>query len=87
MARSSMRSAAAVVLAASCGTALRAQDSPPADEAALRARIAEITVADVAWRQIPWKTCLLDGLATAQREKKPVLYWCQIDRPIDDTRC
>lgn len=64
-----------------------AQEAPPADEAALRARIAEITVADVAWRKIPWKTCLLDGLAAAQRERKPVIVWCQIDRPIDDTRC
>jgi hypothetical protein len=66
-----------------------ALDDPAAstDAAALRARIAEITVADVAWRAIPWKTCLLDGLATAQREHKPILVWCQIDRPIDDTRC
>jgi hypothetical protein len=59
----------------------------PADEATLRSRIAAITVADVAWRAIPWKTCLLEGLVQAQRERKPLLVWCQIDRPADDTRC
>jgi len=87
MTSSAPRSAVTAALALCVGALAAAQDAAPADEAALRARIGEITVADVAWRQIPWKTCLLDGLATARREKKPLLYWCQIDRPFDDTRC
>ena len=61
-----------------------AQDLPQADVAA---NIARIRADDVAWRQIPWKTCLLDGLATAQRQDKPIMFWCHIDRPVDDTRC
>ena len=63
-----------------------AQEAAIPGEPELRAAIDGLRVPDVAWRKIPWKTCLLDGLATAQRAKKPLIYWCQIDRPIDDTR-
>ena len=65
-----------------------AQDRAPiAAEAAMRTTIDGLRVPDVAWRKIAWKTCLLDGLAEAQRTKRPIMLWCQIDRPIDDTRC
>ena len=43
--------------------------------------------ADVSWRKIPWHTCLLKGLREAQAEKKPVILWVFIDRPVDDKRC
>ncbi len=53
----------------------------------LRERIRELKVRDVVWREIPWTSCLLDGLRKARREKKPLLLWVFIDRPVDDTRC
>ena len=53
----------------------------------LLAKIESLKVADVAWRQIPWKTCLLDGLIEARRSHKPLMLWVFIDRPKDDTRC
>ena len=42
---------------------------------------------DVAWREIQWKGCLLEGLAESRAKKKPVLLWVFIDRPADDARC
>ncbi|MFT5525800.1 MAG: hypothetical protein ACI9G1_001240 [Pirellulaceae bacterium] len=44
-------------------------------------------VEDVAWRSIPWKTCLLDGIRESRKQNKPILLWVFIDRPIDDERC
>jgi hypothetical protein len=41
----------------------------------------------VAWREIAWKSCLLEGLAESRAKSKPVLLWVFIDRPIDDARC
>jgi hypothetical protein len=77
-----------VVSVGSIALPSRAQEQPPAAaEAALRTAIDGLRVPDVAWRKIAWKTCLLDGLAEAQRTKRPIMLWCQIDRPIDDTRC
>jgi hypothetical protein len=42
---------------------------------------------DVAWRKIKWKTCLLDGLRASREQRKPIMLWIFIDRPIDDERC
>lgn len=42
---------------------------------------------DVAWREIQWRTCLIDGLRESRSAGKPVLLWIFIDRPIDDERC
>ncbi len=63
------------------------QDAIVPSQPELWKRLQALRVPDVAWRQIPWKTCLLDGLLEAKRAKKPLMLWCQIDRPIDDTRC
>ncbi|NNC87327.1 MAG: hypothetical protein HKN82_02575 [Akkermansiaceae bacterium] len=68
----------------------RAAPAPPASIPSwdrIEADLAAMRVEDVAWRGIEWKTCLLDGLAAARREKKPVVIWCFIDHPIDDKRC
>ena len=54
---------------------------------AVRAEFAALKKQDVAWRQIEWKTCLLDGLKASREQKKPILLWIFIDRPIDDERC
>ena len=58
-----------------------------APQTSLRERIEAIQVPDVAWRRIPWKSCLLEGMEEARRENKPLMLWIFIDRPIDDTRC
>lgn len=54
---------------------------------ALKARIVSLRPAKVAWREIAWKTCLLDGLRESRAQKKPILLWIFIDRPTDDERC
>ena len=39
------------------------------------------------YREIAWKSCLLDGLKEAKAKGKPALLWVFIDRPADDARC
>jgi hypothetical protein len=53
----------------------------------LKADIDALKAARVAWREIAWKSCLLEGLAEARARNKPALLWVFIDRPIDDARC
>ncbi|HVC94108.1 MAG TPA: hypothetical protein VND64_10485 [Pirellulales bacterium] len=69
-----------------------AQPSPvaetkPATSGALEAEINSLKVPKVAWREIAWKSCLLEGLREARAQNKPALLWVFIDRPIDDARC
>ncbi len=66
---------------------VRAQDAEVQSEPELRELVQALRVPDVAWRQIPWKTCMLEGLLEARRTQRPLMLWCQIDRPTDDTRC
>src|SRR5262249_44132657 len=54
---------------------------------ALQSEIGALKAAGVAWREIPWKTCLLAGLEESRASGKPVLLWVFIDRPTDDARC
>ena len=54
---------------------------------ALQAEIESLKATNVAWREIAWKTCLLEGLKESRVQNKPVLLWIFIDRPIDDARC
>ncbi len=75
-----------------CAGVVAARESPsPAGKAgtpeALKAEIEALKAAKVAWREIAWKSCLLDGLKESRAKKKPVLLWVFIDRPIDDARC
>jgi hypothetical protein len=53
----------------------------------LKAEIDALRAPRVAWREIAWKSCLLEGLAESRAKNKPVLLWIFIDRPIDDARC
>jgi hypothetical protein len=53
----------------------------------IRAKIEALRSPNVAWRQIPWKSCLLDGLRESREKKKPLMLWIFIDRPADDARC
>ena len=69
-----------------------AQPSPVAEKKpvtpeSLKAEIEALKDAKVAWREIAWKSCLLEGLKESREKKKPVLLWVFIDRPIDDARC
>ena len=54
---------------------------------ALKAEIEALKAANVAWRAIAWKSCLLDGLKESRAKNKPALLWVFIDRPVDDARC
>ena len=53
----------------------------------LQAQVTGMKQAEVAWRKIDWRTCLLDGLRESREQHKPVMLWVFIDRPIDDERC
>jgi hypothetical protein len=53
----------------------------------LRAEIDALKAARPAWREIAWKSCLLEGLKESRARNKPALLWVFIDRPIDDARC
>ena len=69
-----------------------AQDERPTKTAsitpdALKAEIDALKSSRVAWREIAWKSCLLEGLKEARAKNKPALVWVFIDRPIDDARC
>lgn len=69
----------------------RSQDSnfnaQPASPDALKAEIEALRAPAVAWRGIPWKSCLLEGLKESREKNKPLMLWVFIDRPIDDARC
>ena len=58
----------------------------PAMEA-LKTEIEALKPAKVAWREIAWKSCLLDSLRESRAKGKPILLWVFIDRPADDARC
>ena len=80
----------ATVLAGCLSFAGVSHSQPPKEQPSLEQVEAEVLAlkkADVAWRKIEWKTCLLDGLRASQDEKKPIMLWVFIDRPIDDERC
>jgi hypothetical protein len=53
----------------------------------LRAEIDSLKAEKVAWREIGWKSCLLEGLKESRQRNKPALLWVFIDRPVDDARC
>ena len=74
---------ASAVWAAESPTPKEVANSPEA----LKAEIEALKAAKVAWREIAWKSCLIEGLKESREKKKPVLLWVFIDRPIDDARC
>jgi len=49
--------------------------------AQLEAQIRQLRPRKSVWRAIPWRTCLLDGLAEAKAKNKPVLLWVFIHNP------
>ncbi len=69
------------------GSASGQGTKPAATPESLKADIEALKAANVAWRAIAWKSCLLDGLNESRAKNKPALLWVFIDRPIDDARC
>ena len=53
----------------------------------LKAEVQSLKQKQVAWREIQWRTCLLEGLKDSREQRKPIVLWIFIDRPIDDERC
>ena len=53
----------------------------------LKSDIVALKAAKVVWREIAWKSCLLEGLQESRGTNKPALLWVFIDRPTDDARC
>jgi hypothetical protein len=51
----------------------------PEEEAAtpeaLKAEIEALKPDNLAWREIQWKTCLLEAFAESRAKKKPVFLW------------
>jgi hypothetical protein len=91
MQRLTVRAAALVFAGLVCGQA-GAENVPVAEKEpvtldALQAEINALKAPKVAWREIDWKSCLLEGLREARAKHKPALLWVFIDRPIDDERC
>lgn len=91
MQRMSIGAAAVVVAGLVCGLAGAESGSvaekKPVALDALQAEIKALIAPKVAWREIDWKSCLLEGLREARAKNKPALLWVFIDRPIDDERC
>ncbi len=66
--------------------ATAAQEKPPSPEA-LKAEIEALKPAELAWREIRWRTCLLEGLKEARQKKKPILLWVVGPGDALDGRC
>jgi hypothetical protein len=73
------------------GVACAQEATRPAQKAttpeAVQSEIQALKAPKVAWREIAWKSCLLEGLKESRAKNKPALLWVFIDRPIDDARC
>ena len=54
---------------------------------ALQAELDSWRPAKLSWREIPWRPCLLAGLAEARLQKKPILLWAFINGSPKDERC
>jgi len=74
------------MIASLLALALLTQD-PAGDVDRLNADIAALKAVRPRWREIPWKSCLLQGLKESREKKKPLILWVFIDRPVDDARC
>ena len=83
--------ASAFLLLAAAGIAWAQDVTSPAKKAptpeALKAEIEALTPAKVGWREIQWKTCLLEGLKESREKKKPVLLWMVGPGEALDGRC
>lgn len=77
---------AGLVAALGCATPGSAQGVKRATPEALKSRLAAMQPAKHVWKEITWKTCLLEGLQEAKKSNKPVLLWVFIHNPNEE-RC
>ena len=74
-----------------CAGIAWAQEARPAKKAttpeALQKEIEGLRPTKTAWREIQWKTCLLEGLKESRAKKKPVLLWVIGPGEALDGRC
>lgn len=68
-------------------SATLAQQSTKLSAGEIEQRVRAMKKADVVWRKIAWKTCLIDALHASKEQRKPIIAWVFIDRPKDDERC
>lgn len=80
-------SATVLLLASICWAQPNDPDKNEATPEYLKAEIDAMKAPKVAWREIDWKSCLIEGLKESRDKKKPIVLWVFIDRPIDDARC
>ena len=78
---------ASLLLSIGQAGALEARQTVAAGPDTLKAAIEALQAPRVAWREIAWKSCLIEGLRESRDKKKPVMLWVFIDRPADDGRC
>ena len=62
-----------------------AQKAPTPE--ALQTEIEGLMPAKIAWREIQWNTCLLEGLKESREKNKPVLLWVVGPGEALDGRC
>jgi hypothetical protein len=71
------------IVAVLIASSVSGQDSKKAaTPEALKADIEALRAPKVAWREIAWKSCLLEGLKESRAKNKPALLWVFIDRPV-----
>ena len=54
---------------------------------ALQAEIESLRPAKLAWREIPWRSCLLEGLREARAKQRPVVLWAFGNGNPSEERC
>ena len=83
--------AIAFLLLAAAGVAWAQEATSPAKKAttpeALQTEIEGLRPAKIAWREIQWQTCLLEGLKESREKKKPLLLWVVGPGEALDGRC
>ncbi|MEM6673489.1 MAG: hypothetical protein AAF726_11650 [Planctomycetota bacterium] len=63
------------------------QDAPLATPETLDALVEQVVPSDeeLAWRAIPWRPTLYDGLSDGAASDKPVLLWAMNGHPLGST--
>jgi len=61
--------------------------TPASSPDALRQELLAIQPPKLVWREIDWNYCLLDGIAKAREQKKPILLWAFINSDPAEERC
>lgn len=81
----STRLPALMLTALFCVGSSQADDVRSLEE--VRTAVGALHVEETPWRDVAWRTCLVEGLNESQAAGKPLILWIFIDRPIDDERC